>query len=456
MKKAILFLVLLSALFPMSTALMAQNECTIMQPDLATFKQWMAQDMSLPKAYIDPAIKPKRGSASLLGYLPYIPAERNQGNCGDCWTWAATGCMEIWHNYSYGIADRLSIQFINSCKTDTFPCCGGNPYGFATWYAAQGIAVPWSNSGASFADGGTAPDCSSAPAVACSSISTSPNYPLNSISASLITTTGVGQATAIANIKNVLAQGKAVYWGFWLPRTVDWDNYRNFWNNNNETVLWSPEFCYGATADSGFGGHAELIVGYNDDNLSNQYWIVVNSWGTASGNRPNGINHLKMNINYDGQYYNSGWWPVVRFYTVDVSFGGGPIPTPTPQPPTPTPKPPCPVRVDPDQTSFSAASDQIDLYASTDTLTTWCYPFVRIVTPYYGTYYLTSRLVMYPYPMPYTPYSITTTGPISGLFLCGVWWRNLYPGTYYVESGAVNAYSLSLIGPIYTVPFTLN
>ena len=221
MKKAILSLVLLSFLIPLHTALMAQDEHAIMRPDFETFRQWEAQDNSLPKAYIDPAIKPKRGSASLLGYLPYIPVERNQGSCGDCWTWAATGCMEIWHNYAYGIADRLSIQYINSCKTDAFPCCGGNPTMFTDWYAAQGIAVPWSNSGASFADGGTASDCSWAPAVACSSISTSPNYPINSISASQITTQGVGQVAAITYIKNVLAQGKAVYWGFWLPRTVD-------------------------------------------------------------------------------------------------------------------------------------------------------------------------------------------------------------------------------------------
>jgi len=44
------------------------------------------------------------GSVNLLPLLPYIPSERDQGNCGNCWVWASTGAMEIEHNINNGIA----------------------------------------------------------------------------------------------------------------------------------------------------------------------------------------------------------------------------------------------------------------------------------------------------------------------------------------------------------------
>jgi hypothetical protein len=185
-------------------------------------------------------------------------------------------------------------------------------------------------------------------------------------------------------------------------------------------------------------GHTMLGYGYN---TSGSLIYIHDTW-----------DHLDHSMTWGSPYGGMAHNGV----TVIRISGAGPVPTPTPALPTPTPKPACPVRVDLDRTSFSAGADEMYLYASTDTLGTWCYPFVRIVTPYYGTYYLTSWYVMYPYPVAYTSYAITTTGPISGLFLCRVEWWNLYPGTYYIESGAVDAYSFNLIGPIYTVPFTLN
>ncbi|MDD5189126.1 MAG: PKD domain-containing protein [Methanoregula sp.] len=49
------------------------------------------------------------------------------------------------------------------------------------------------------------------------------------------------------------------------------------------------------------GGHAVLIVGFDDTDPNNHYWIVLNSWGNPS-NRPHGLFRLKMNINYDAVY----------------------------------------------------------------------------------------------------------------------------------------------------------
>jgi len=62
-------------------------------------------------------------------------------------------------------------------------------------------------------------------------------------------------------------------------------------------------------------------VGYNDDDPSNSYWIMLNSWGTA-GDRPNGIFRVDMDMDYDC-YYLDGWYPNYSIYwqTLDVQFG---------------------------------------------------------------------------------------------------------------------------------------
>jgi len=63
-------------------------------------------------------------------------------------------------------------------------------------------------------------------------------------------------------------------------------------------------------------------VGYNDDDPDNAYWIMVNSWGTADGGRPNGTFRLDMNMNYDCYFY----YPFPRGYysfywqTLDITF----------------------------------------------------------------------------------------------------------------------------------------
>jgi C1A family cysteine protease len=289
----------------------------IMQPDPVTRRKWMDDYENAPRAFIDSVVGDRLDQAkaaglgtsmSLINYLQYTPSERNQANCGDCWIWAGTGTMEVALDVQNGIKDRLSTQFPNSCKTDKNACCGGNLTDFASWYAAKGFAIPWSNSSASFQDGSRGCDNGSSP-VSCGSISTSPNYPITSVQAVTITTTGVSQSTAINNIKNTLQQNKAVYYAFWLATDPDWSAFRDMFNNHGESTVWHPDpYCGQTWVEGGGGGHAVLIVGYNDDDPSpsNHYWIIVNSWGTGNGNRPNGIFRMPMYINYGCTYYDPG------------------------------------------------------------------------------------------------------------------------------------------------------
>ena len=54
-----------------------------------------------------------------------------------------------------------------------------------------------------------------------------------------------------------------------------------------------PSHPFRALDKSSYGkdgsGHAVVIVGYDETDADNPYWIVLNSWGTAEGKRPNGL-----------------------------------------------------------------------------------------------------------------------------------------------------------------------
>ena len=275
------------------------NSYSVMHPDVETLKKWIRASENAPKAPLDKRLESQmriasETSFSLLDYLKYMPSERNQGHCGNCWVWAGTGVTGIDLNVEKGVKDRLSVQFISSCSTSKSCCEGGTLFDFAAFYNSKRYMIPWANTNASWQNGDGA--CN----VACSSIGTTPNYPVNSMAVQSIKTHGVEQATAIANIKNILHQNKAVWFGFYLPNSSDWNKFFDFWANYGENSVWNTDFSCGHTWVEGEGGgHAVLCVGYYDDGGSNRYWIMLNSWGTAGGNRPNGTFYLDMNINYD-------------------------------------------------------------------------------------------------------------------------------------------------------------
>lgn len=317
-------------------------DATIMRPDKETLFRWLDETRRAPQAPIDTGIHEKLKfarelgvgtSMSLLSHLTYTPAERQQGSCGNCWNWAGQGVVGIALNVQENISSRLSTQFLNSCKTDTYACCGGWLSNFANWYGDKGYFVPWSNYGANFIDGSS--QCSAgASSRSCGTVATSSSYGINSIQTLTVATAGasISQATAIANIKNVVNQNKAIWWGFFLPDQSSWGEFYNFWNTTGtyagtgENALWDPDFSCGRAWDNnGGGGHAVLLVGYNDDSAdpNEHYWIALNSWGTAGGNRPNGLFRLKMNINYGCQFpYQGDFVDALTFQTLDIDFQG--------------------------------------------------------------------------------------------------------------------------------------
>jgi subtilisin family serine protease/C1A family cysteine protease len=268
-----------------------------------------AEYLAAEKANNSPLSSPS-GTKNLLPYIQYTPSERNQGNCGNCWVWASTAAVEAAHTVQNGVKDRLSIQYFdsnyNGGSATTGACNGGWAYTFANFHRTTGYkqVIPWSNTNAYYNDRYACSYGCGAQTPA-SSISTTPNYPLSSISTSWLNTYGVSQAQAIANIKAQVDANKVVWWGYFLPNSSSWTTFRSYWNGQTESALWNPDphnnYAYGSSG----GGHAVTIVGYDDTSSdpNQRYWVVLNSWGTTSG-RPNGLFRLKMNMDYSGRSSN--------------------------------------------------------------------------------------------------------------------------------------------------------
>lgn len=287
----------------------------IMRPDPETLGQWMRSYRNAPLAPTHPQIRSQLMQAategagesfSLLDQTPWNAsniAERDQGVCGNCWVWASTGVMEVALSRQRGVKDRLSIEFFDSCKKDRCACDGGMLEWFRDWYAEKQpdgslfFAVPWSNMNASYGDGdGTCKDT-------CSAIATSPRYTFSDDLGPVTTveTYDVHQEQAILNIKNTLKQGKAIFFGYYLPNGAAWNDFIDFWGNEPETSVWNPDpSCNLPWDEDTGGGHAVVLLGYDDTDPdpAKHYWVLMNSWGPVPGKRENGLFRMRMAMDY--------------------------------------------------------------------------------------------------------------------------------------------------------------
>ena len=297
----------------------------LMRPAPEEVALWASQYSASPKAVIAPETAAMLSAAppasfSLLDRLKYIASERDQGVCGNCWAWAGTGVMEIDYARQMKQSDRFSVQFLDSnynggCGSNA-ACCGGWLDNLAGFYQVKKMIVPWSNANAHYQDGSRS--CGGCSAVPAYRISASPNYRVSSIATSRIATQGLPSEQAIANIKGVLLQGKAIWFGFFLPDAASWSNFQDFWGSKPEAAIWQPDYACGRTYSyqSG-GGHAVLCLGYNDTDPKNRYWIMLNSWGDTPA-RPAGLFRAAMDMNYNCSYTGLGY----AFYwmTLDLSY----------------------------------------------------------------------------------------------------------------------------------------
>jgi len=314
----------------------------VMRPSREEIRSWNQQFSAEPvfSAKTEGVKAQDTGSSSLLEYLGYIPSERDQGECGNCWVWASTGAIEIAHTLQNNVQDRLSVQYVNSrynngglapYTSEDFACNGGTPSIFSSFYTLMGayggnkIAIPWSNNNSAFRDGNATTNT----LVPASTIQTTPHYAIRDMSVERIETTGVSQEEAIFNIKAVIDSGNAVYLAFYYPDIDSWREFYEFWDTGSEDDSFIRLDKYAGTEYSSTGGaHAVLITGYIDDGTTG-YWQCLNSWG-APLNRPNGLFYADMYMDYNAVYpYGTDTVPVVGCEKVSVGYVGA---EPTPDP----------------------------------------------------------------------------------------------------------------------------
>jgi hypothetical protein len=281
----------------------------------ANLEQWAQERINAPTVSFAPTKGQPKAKASadaiagvvnFLGEVSTVGAIRDQGSNGDCWVWAPCAMAEVALQESYGFKDSLSTEYVDSLMDAYNWANGGSLTAFCGYVNATGLLVPWANANAAYVDG-VANGLVSHSLIPTSSIQQMPAYTHVTVQGNTVPTIGVGQATAIANIKTLLDQHKAVGFSF-ITQFACIGGFDDWWENNPESALW-PEPVTGPTGtpDGCWGAHMVTLVGYDqtDPSPANHYWIVLNSWGIST-NRPNGLFHLPMAMNYQASFTSNG------------------------------------------------------------------------------------------------------------------------------------------------------
>jgi hypothetical protein len=321
MRKALFLFMFLSACFLITTTDPAWSSpktprYSIMKFTPEQLRENLLKNSTYPRARSSAlAIKALPATYTVLDRVTYDPATHNQGHCGNCWIWAGTTLLEVALNAQGSIADRLSTQFATSgvVAMGMNACCdGGTLWLFNAFYEQMKIMVPWANTGADYQSG----DLS---CVDYDSIATTPNHPVGRIDIRTLDTKA-GRAEVIYNIKSLLNENKALWFAFFLAEGSAWEDLYTYWEDSPETEAFDFSVYRDLTWSSSGGGHAVAIVGYDEKD-----WIVLNSWGTAGGNRPQVLFRVPQDMDYSAVFKvlegeDRGDYPMFEFAAIDVNF----------------------------------------------------------------------------------------------------------------------------------------
>jgi len=194
---------------------------------------------------------------------------KDQGNCGSCWTFSTTGCLESHHAIATGKLVGLSEQNLVDCAGayNNNGCDGGLP--------SQAFEYIYYNGGIDTEDSypyqGEDGNC---------------QYSPNNIGAKVSSIVNITQGDENDILDAVANVG---------PVSICFDVVDDFMNYDGG--VYSSTDCGNGPNDV---NHAVLVVGYNVtyDGSNTPYWIVKNSWGDSWG--LNGYFWIERNANMCG------------------------------------------------------------------------------------------------------------------------------------------------------------
>lgn len=242
---------------------------TLLWPVLGLAQSYALGDIPLdPETYAryersfpDQAADSLPSSYDARNYGLVTPA-KNQGNCGSCWAFAATGAFESHLLKQYGgSASDLSEQQQVSCNTGQSGCCGGS---------ANSIKF-WETQGPIYESCGPYKESSTS----CPTKSTEPCSNMNSCSQLSARVTGFYTVTpTVDQMKTSLYNDGPSYWRYDV-----YNDFYTFWNSASAGTVYKNS---GSTFS---GGHAVLLIGWDD---AKQAFLCKNSWGSNGGPQKDG------------------------------------------------------------------------------------------------------------------------------------------------------------------------
>jgi len=243
----------------------------------------------------------------------WMTTVKDQGACGSCWAFGAVGSLEAIYNIQSGIPNPntdFSEQYLVSCCTTNFGCNGGSPGNTGAFLVERGTPE---ESVFPYVSGttGTEPACVVAP---CRYHTYSWGYP------------GASNWYDLQSeeaIKEALMQYGPLEFTF----TV-WTSFYEYWYGHYDVHTWETvddpvdghvtnaiyhHFDANATTyytstlgpdynELPLGGHAVVLVGWNDNPGGTPYWILKNSWGNT-GPFGNGYFYMEMNCSLFPVYW---------------------------------------------------------------------------------------------------------------------------------------------------------
>lgn len=216
---------------------------------------------------------------------------KNQEQCGSCWSFSTTGCIES----AWAIANNelisLSEQYLVSCETNCQGCNGGWPY-----LAIDYISIYGAYTEASYPY-----------------VSGNGNVPVCNTSDATLAVTNVTGFYTVGSSTNTSAQREdemQKYIAMYGPISVSLDAMTQIWWSYTGGIVTG---CCDTDVD-----HAVLLTGYGVENTL-EYWIIKNSWGDWG---ENGYIRLQKGTNQCDITYD----PVIPV------VAGGILPPPPPSP----------------------------------------------------------------------------------------------------------------------------